>query len=119
MTEKRFVETYCHNCGTQRCEGIGTEWFEGCKYKWNLDGMDAATKIERLEKQIYDLATKIVRGDFVEVKHGEWIGRCGTGPYDDYYCSLCGMYEEATRNIKRLGKYCSYCGARMDGGKEE
>ena len=53
--------------------------------------------------------------DVVEVKHGEWIGRCGTGQYDDYYCSHCNMYEEYTRNKRLLGKYCSYCGARMDG----
>jgi hypothetical protein len=52
--------------------------------------------------------------DVVEVKHGEWIGRCGTGQYDDYYCSLCGMYEEGTRNRKFLGKYCPNCGAKMD-----
>ena len=36
MTEKQFVETYCHNCGTQRCEGIGTEWFDGCRFKEHL-----------------------------------------------------------------------------------
>lgn len=31
--EKEFVEHFCHNCGSQRCEGIGTVWFEGCHYK--------------------------------------------------------------------------------------
>ena len=30
---KEFTEHYCHNCGSQRCEGIGTEWFGGCRYK--------------------------------------------------------------------------------------
>ena len=24
LTAEEFVETYCHNCGSQRCEGIGT-----------------------------------------------------------------------------------------------
>ena len=33
---KKFTQHYCHNCGSQRCEGIGTEWFEGCKYKEHL-----------------------------------------------------------------------------------
>ena len=33
MNDKEFIEKYCHNCGTQRCEGIGTEWFEGCRHK--------------------------------------------------------------------------------------
>lgn len=33
ITAEEFVKTYCHNCGSQRCEGIGTEWFDGCKFK--------------------------------------------------------------------------------------
>lgn len=33
---KEFVQHYCHNCGSQRCEGVGTEWFEGCHYKEHL-----------------------------------------------------------------------------------
>ena len=44
MNDKQFIETYCQNCGTQRCGGIGTEWFEGCKYKWNHDSYDAASE---------------------------------------------------------------------------
>lgn len=34
--EEEFVEHFCHNCGSQRCEGIGTEWFEGCQNKEHL-----------------------------------------------------------------------------------
>lgn len=34
--EKEFYDKYCSLCGSQRCEGIGTEWFEGCKYKEQL-----------------------------------------------------------------------------------
>jgi len=52
------------------------------------------------------------------VRHGEWVGRRGNGGYDDYYCSICGVYEEGTNNPKFLGKYCPNCGAKMDGGKE-
>lgn len=33
LQEKEFVEQFCMNCGSQRCEGIGTEWFDGCGYK--------------------------------------------------------------------------------------
>ena len=33
---KEFTQHYCHNCGSQRCEGIGTEWFKGCEYKEHL-----------------------------------------------------------------------------------
>lgn len=36
LTEKEFVQEYCNNCGSQRCEGIGTEWFDGCKFKNHL-----------------------------------------------------------------------------------
>ena len=36
VSPEQFVETYCHNCGSQRCEGIGTDWFEGCVHKGAL-----------------------------------------------------------------------------------
>lgn len=36
LNEEDFVNTYCNNCGSQRCEGIGTPWFEGCKHKQKL-----------------------------------------------------------------------------------
>ena len=70
---------------------------------------------------VYRMIIKRINGaiasDVQEVKHGEWLSRCGTGQYDDYYCSLCGMYEEGTRNKDRLGNYCSWCGAKMDLGR--
>lgn len=31
-----FAEYYCHGCGSQRCEGVGTPWFEGCGHKEHL-----------------------------------------------------------------------------------
>lgn len=33
LNKEQFIQQYCHNCGTQRCEGIDTEWFDGCAYK--------------------------------------------------------------------------------------
>lgn len=36
LTDDEFVEKYCHNCGSQRCEGIGTDWFDGCQYRNEL-----------------------------------------------------------------------------------
>lgn len=51
------------------------------------------------------------KADVRKVIYGEWVGRHGLGGYDDYRCSVCGMYEEGTRNPNLLGKYCSYCGA--------
>ena len=60
MNNKQFEQTYCSNCGSQRCKGIGTEWFEGCKYRWNHDSYDAATEIERLNKKIMEMAREMV-----------------------------------------------------------
>lgn len=33
LSAEEFYEKFCLNCGSQRCEGIGTDWFEGCEYK--------------------------------------------------------------------------------------
>ena len=38
LEETEFVEQFCHNCGTQRCEGIGTPWFNGCRAKKFFEG---------------------------------------------------------------------------------
>ena len=32
-TEKQFVDRYCSKCGSQRCEGIKSDFFEGCEHK--------------------------------------------------------------------------------------
>jgi hypothetical protein len=34
--EKEFIKHFCNHCGTQRCEGIHSEWFKGCVFKDNL-----------------------------------------------------------------------------------
>ena len=118
MTEKQFIETYCNGCGTQRCEGIGSPWFEGCSKRWNLDGYgDAATEIERLNNKIMELGFKLVKLSNAEpVKHGKWIE---TGEYTStgkhlFVCSECHKEDSWVVNRK---KYCSECGAKMD--KEE
>ena len=122
MTEKQFIETYCNGCGTQRCEGIGSPWFEGCPKRWNLDGYgDAATEIERLNDKIMELGFKLVKLSNVEpVKHGKWIEkRRGEKSPEGYYywntplthvfvCSECGRQEN------KREPYC-HCGAKMDG----
>lgn len=38
LTVDEFVRLHCHECGTQRCEGIGTEWFDGCQFRFELYG---------------------------------------------------------------------------------
>lgn len=123
MNEKQFVETYCYKCGTQRCEGIGTEWFEGCPKRWNLDGWgDPAAEIEKLQKQVLNLSMKIVRlNDTKEQEtelHGEWINIDRTEMYTEAECSEC-RYKiiSGRRGINAL--YCPHCGAKMDGKKPE
>lgn len=37
LSEKEFYEKYCQMCGSQRCEGIGTEWFDGCAHRYKLE----------------------------------------------------------------------------------
>lgn len=36
-TRHEFILKYCNNCGSQRCEGIGTDWFNGCEHRHELD----------------------------------------------------------------------------------
>ena len=86
MTEKQFIEKYCHSCGTQRCEGPGTEWFEGCSKRWNLEGMDSAAEIERLNKSITDLSSKVVR-EYIK------IPETGIGWLSDGYHTFNELYH--------------------------
>ena len=55
MNDKEFIEKYCHNCGTQRCEGIGTEWFEGCRYKNEHDSFKALEGIIKESAETPDM----------------------------------------------------------------
>lgn len=73
MTEKQFIETYCNKCGTQRCEGIGTEWFNGCQNRWNLDGTDPAKEIKRLNELILKLSSQIVSLNNKQASSGKFI----------------------------------------------
>ena len=61
MNKEQFIKTHCLNCGTQRCEGIDSEWFEGCSKKWDLDGMNPSAEIERLNNKILELASQMVK----------------------------------------------------------
>ena len=33
LSAEEFYEKFCSHCGSLRCEGMGTVWFEGCEYK--------------------------------------------------------------------------------------
>lgn len=36
LSKEEFYKKYCEICGSQRCEGIDTDWFDGCKFKDRL-----------------------------------------------------------------------------------
>ena len=113
MTEKQFIETYCNGCGTQRCEGIGSPWFEGCPKRWNLDGYgDAATEIERLNDKIMELGFKLVKlsnvsGEWKVEEHNEHLNVVCSNCNKDFYVYKKGQYRLDNSN------YCPNCGAEM------
>ena len=38
-SREEFIAKHCSVCGSQRCEGVDTEWFDGCKFKDELNEM--------------------------------------------------------------------------------
>lgn len=96
----------------QICQGYSQHCFETNDSK----GQDIA---DRIEDDIVEIPT----ADVVEVKHGEWekpqfIGRSGFREVRDFICSICGK-EYAVEQPCNLMNYCPYCGAKMDGGKQD
>ena len=37
IAEIFFEIIHCDNCGSQRCEGVYSEWFSGCQHKEEYD----------------------------------------------------------------------------------
>ena len=54
--------------------------------------------------------------DLAPVVHGEWIEN-DTPFTRQRKCSVCGHNDNPKTAIK--GKFCWYCGAKMDGGKKD
>ena len=102
MTNKQFVEKYCRNCGSQRCEGIGTEWFEGCRYRWNHDDYDAATEIEKLNKQVITLSSKLAQ---VLTEHPRQCKKCVYELHCSHERNINGMCPDYKRDPPDGGYY--------------
>lgn len=71
--------------------------------------------IRRAAKYLDEYTNEAPAADVQEVKHGKRIKIYrGNGPlYDEAtVCSICG------HTVWEHNKYCSYCGAKMDGDKE-
>ena len=58
-------------------------------------------------------------GKLEPVRHGRWIQK-KTIP-DFHHCSICGATHkmQASCNKYLMLNYCPYCGAKMDGGKDD
>lgn len=45
MNKKQFTDKYCTKCGTQRCEGVDSEWVDGCgHWKREMSGLNLVEK---------------------------------------------------------------------------
>ena len=77
---------------------------------------DELLKALEYDRRQYDKGYSDGRRD--AVVHGKWfhVGRRIKGGVDWYRCSNCGGLETGAYV---LHPYCSLCGARMDGGKNE
>lgn len=71
-----------------------------------------------------DYIERLPAADVAPVRHGHWIGE-GDGyadgelVFDVWHCSECDYcIDDGTDDPERLPKYCSGCGALMDGGNE-
>lgn len=90
---------------------------KNCKYCFHYDVCYAVGGMtERAET-----CTKYApAADVVEVKHGKWY-RHDKKIHGDtcYYCSECErMALTDCGMVWELTSYCPFCGAKMDGGKE-
>ena len=99
----------------------GTTWYHISCQKNLVEG--AACEADALYKatDIYNVIKSVPTADVQEIKHGEWI-KMDIIPDDvDYYCSECRNFIDIATGretpIDREFFYCPYCGAKMDGGK--
>lgn len=83
-----------------------------CRYH-NKSG--CATLCDHGEQYIPDMK-KIPEAEVEEVRHAHWEYNRHQAPHEkSYFCSLCAEGE----SDYGMDKYCSRCGAKMDGGKNE
>jgi hypothetical protein len=66
---------------------------------------------------------EIASGEYQRVKHGWWICEDLQNGFGKITCSCCGESINVSPryydNLKEYEKFCSSCGAKMDGGYEE
>ena len=69
-------------------------------------------EVTDIEKKCSDFKNK---ADYAEVKHGYWKEYFSAGKFH-YDCSVCDDGFATKERLKTVPKYCSNCGAIMDGG---
>lgn len=37
LTKEEFYKKHCCMCGSQRCEGMDSDWFDGCQHRYELE----------------------------------------------------------------------------------
>lgn len=84
--------------------------------EWREETQDEEIKIraEQAHGTFVECALRVKNSPTIEpeVRHGRWIQTNLKGYYE---CSACG-YEHTSNPDQR---FCSYCGARMDGGAKQ
>lgn len=49
--KETFINIYCKNCGSQRCEGVDSEWFNGCLFKERVQIVEKCQEQHFIEKE--------------------------------------------------------------------
>ena len=65
MKKDEFIKTYCDFCGTQRCEGIDTEWFTGCPHRNELEDSSEELKMENENNKMNKVKNPFAEAFFI------------------------------------------------------
>lgn len=87
-------------------------------YQFEKDEKEEYDRLESYQDKIKAIPT----ADVAEVRHGDWIGVADYGNGNCIgHCSVCGTPHKAEHPtaLKMFHKYCSWCGAKMDGKEDE
>lgn len=47
ITKEEFYKKHCCKCGSLRCEGMDSEWFNGCRHRHELENYTGVGNYER------------------------------------------------------------------------
>ena len=99
------------------CEGVSHNPCNGCPYQGYQGCFDCADKLktdalELLKEQ------EAKTGHWVSVNDGDIVAIDNDGfPEKACFCSECKKYLIASDEYAVYGRYCPFCGAKMEGGE--